>query len=113
MQWCHTVLTFHLQIDKGLLVALSCARVTFVPAFVLNFDPFEEQGGISMRDVGIEQGGASTEVLVLESELIFVVVVAVNRDLLLVPVDDHSSGGSEAAGQDAVILYDTGDVCIW
>lgn len=66
-----------------------------------------------MRDLGVEQGSASTKVLVLESKLIFVVVVAVNGDLLLVPVDHHSSGGSEAAGQDAVILDDTGDVCIW
>lgn len=112
MWWCHIVLTFHLQIDEGLLVALSCACVTFVPAFVLNFDPLEEQGSISMRDLGIEQGSASTEVLVLESKLIFVVVVAVNRDLLLVPVDHHSSSGSEAAGQDAVILDDACDICI-
>lgn len=107
------MLTFDVQVDKGLLVDLSCACVAFVPAFVLNFDPPKEQGGVSMRDVGIKQGGASAEVLVLETELIFAVVVAVNRDLLLVPVDDHSSSGPEAAGQDAVILDDTGNVRIW
>lgn len=50
---------------------------------------------------------------VLESELILVVVVAVNGDLLLVPVDHHSPSGSEAAGQDAVVRDDTGDIGIW
>lgn len=107
------MLTFHLQVDEGLLVALPCACVTFVPALVLNFDPPEQQGGISLRDVWIKQGGPSAEVLVLEPELVFVVVVAVNGDLLLVPVDHHGGGGSEAARQDAVILDDAGDVCIW
>lgn len=110
--WCRIVLTFHLQIDEGLLVALSRACITFVPALVLNFDPLEEQRGISMRDLDIKQGSTSTEVLVLESKLILVVVVAVNGDLLLVPVDHYRSSGSEAAGQDAVILDDTGDICI-
>lgn len=66
-----------------------------------------------MRDVRIEQASPSAEVLILESKLILVVVVAVNRDLLLVPVDHHSARGSEAAGQDAVIMDDTGDVGIW
>lgn len=63
-----------------------------------------------MRDVRVEQARPPAEVPVLESELILVVVVAVNRDLLLVPVDDHSPGGPEAAGQDAVVWDDTGDV---
>lgn len=66
-----------------------------------------------MRDVGVEQASPSAEVLVLESKLILVVVVAVNGDLLLVPVDHHSAGGSEATGQDAVVGDDTGDVGIW
>ena len=66
-----------------------------------------------MRDVRVEQASASTEVFVLESKLILVVVVAVNRDLLLVPVDHDGAGGSEAAGQDAVFRDDTGDVGIW
>lgn len=109
----NAVLTFHLQVDKHLLVALSCARVAFVPALVLNFDPPEEQGGIAIRDVGVEQAGPSTEVLVLEPKLIFVVVVAVDRDLLLVPVDYYGTSGSEATGQDAVIMDDTGDIGIW
>lgn len=66
-----------------------------------------------MRDVGVEQASPAAEVLVLESKLILVVVVAVNRDLLLVPVDHHSAGGSEATRQDAVIRDDAGDVGIW
>ena len=66
-----------------------------------------------MRDVRVEQTCPSTKVLVLESKLILVVVVAVNGDLLLVPVDYHRAGGSEAAGQDAVVLDDTGDISIW
>lgn len=66
-----------------------------------------------MKDVGVEQACPSTEVFVLQSKLILVVVVAVNRDLLLVPVDHHSAGGSEAAGQDAVIVDDTGDIGLW
>lgn len=45
------VLTFHLQVDKHLLVTLPCACVAFVSALVLNFDPPEEQGGIAMRDL--------------------------------------------------------------
>lgn len=108
-----TVLTFDLQVDKDLLVALPRARVTLVSALVLNFDPPEEQGGIAMRDVGVEQASPSAEVLVLESKLILVVVEAVDGDLLLVPVDHHSAGGSEAARQDAVVRDDTGDVGIW
>lgn len=65
-----------------------------------------------MRDVQVEQARPPAEVPVLESELILVVVVAVNGDLLLVPVDHHGPGGSEAAGQDAVVWDDTGDVGI-
>lgn len=113
LQMHHTGLTFHLQVDKQLLVALSCARVAFVSAFVLNFDPSEEQRGIAVRDVGVEQGCPSTEVLVLESKLVLVVVVTVDRDLLLVPVDDHCACGSEATGQDAVIVEDARDIGIW
>lgn len=113
MQCCQTVLTFDLQVDKDLLVALPRAGVTFVPALVLNFDPPEQQGGIAVRDVRVEQASPSAEVLVLESELVLVVVVAVNGDLLLVPVDHHSAGGSVAAGQDAVVRDDAGDVGIW
>lgn len=113
MQCRHVALTFHLQVDKDLLVALPRARVTLVPALVLNFDPPEQQGGIAVGDVGVEQAGPSTEVLVLESKLVLVVVVAVNGDLLLVPVDHHGACGPEAAGQDAVVGDDAGDVGIW
>lgn len=66
-----------------------------------------------MRDVGVEQASPSAEVFVLESKLVLVVVVAVNRDLLLVPVDHHSASGFEATGQDAVVKDDTGDIGIW
>lgn len=66
-----------------------------------------------MRDVRVEQTSPSTEVLVLESKLILVVVVAVDWDLLLVPVDHHCAGRSEATGQDAVVGDDAGDVGIW
>lgn len=51
--------------------------------------------------------------LVLESKLILVVVVAVDGYLLLVPVDHHSASGPEAAGQDAVVMDDAADVGIW
>lgn len=112
MQCCRIILTFDLQVDKDLLVFLPCARVTFVPAPVLNFDPPEEQGGIAVRDVWVEQAGPTAEVLVLESKLVLVVVVAVHGDLLLVPVDHHRAGGSEAAGQDAVVLDDTAHIGI-
>lgn len=78
----------------------------------MHFHPPEEQGGIALRDLRVEQASPSTEVPVLESKLILVVVVAMNRDLLLVPVDHHSPSGSEATGQDAVIRDDTGDVGI-
>lgn len=66
-----------------------------------------------MRDVGVKQARPTAEVLVLESKLVLVVVIAVDWDLLLVPVNDHSTGGSEAAGQDAVVRDDAGDVGIW
>lgn len=65
-----------------------------------------------MRYVGVEQARPSTEVFVLQSKLILVVVVAVNRDLLLVPMDHHSAGGSEAAGQYTFIMDDTGDISL-
>lgn len=106
-------LTFDLQVDKHLLAAFSRAGVALVAAPVLHFDPPEEQGCIALRDVWVEQTRPATELPVLESELILVVVVAVNGDLLLVPVDHHSPSGSEAAGQDAVIRDDTGDIGIW
>lgn len=107
------MLTFHLHVYKDLLISLSCARVALVPALVLHFDPPEEQGGITMRDLRVKQASPSTEVSVLEPKLVLVVVVAVYGDLLLVPVDHHSPSGSEAAGQDAVVRDDTGDVGIW
>lgn len=66
-----------------------------------------------MRDAGVEQARPATEVPVLESKLVLVVVVAVDGDLLLVPVDHHGASGSEAAGQDAVVREDTGDIGIW
>lgn len=106
-------LTFDLHVDKHLLAALPRAGVALVAAPVLHFDPPEEQGGIALRDVGVEQARPATEVPVLQSKLILVVVVAVNGDLLLVPVDHHSPSGSEAAGQDAVVRDDTGDIGIW
>lgn len=40
--------------------------------------------------------------LVLEPVLVFIVVVAMDGDLLLVPVDDDGPHGPEAAGQHAV-----------
>lgn len=49
-----------------------------------------------MRDLSIEQGRPSAEVFVLQSILVLVVVVAMDGDLLLVPVNDHSAGGPEA-----------------
>lgn len=48
------LLTLNLQVYKDFLVSLSCARVTFVPSLILNFDPPEEEGCIPMRDVGVE-----------------------------------------------------------
>lgn len=51
-----------------------------------------------MRDMRVEQACPSTEMLILQPKLILVVVVAVNRDLLLVPVDYHCAGGFKAAG---------------
>lgn len=110
---CKVLLTFHLQVDKGLLVALSCAGVTFVPALVLHFDSPEEQRGIAKWDLGVEQASPSTEVFVLKSKLVLIVVVAVHWDLLLVPVDHHGAGGSEAARQDAIIMDDTRDIGLW
>lgn len=105
-------LTSDIQVDKDLLVALSRAGVALVPALVLDFEPPQEQGGVAVRDLGVEQGRPSAEVFVLQSELVLVVVVAMDRDLLLVPVDHHGAGGPEAARQDAVVTDDTGDVGI-
>lgn len=51
-----------------------------------------------MRDLRVEQGRPSAEVFVLQSELVLIVVVAMDWDLLLVPVDHHRAGGPEAAG---------------
>lgn len=106
------ILTFHLQVDKHLLVALPRARVTFVPALVLNFDPPEKQGGVALRDVRVEQAGPAAEVLVLVPKLVLVVVVAVHGGLLLVPVDHHGADGPEAAGQEAVVRDDARHVGI-
>lgn len=105
-------LTSDIQVDKDLLVALSRAGVALVPALVLDFEPPQEQGGVAVRDLGVEQGRPSAEVFVLQSKLVLVVVVAMDRDLLLVPVDHHGAGGPEAARQDAVFADDTGDVGI-
>lgn len=112
-QYHGSTLTFHLQVDKHLLVAFPCTGVALVPAPVLNFHPPEEQGGIAVRDVRVEQACPSAEMLVLQPKLILVVVVAVDRDLLLVPVDYHGAGGFKAAGQDAVFRDDAGDISIW
>lgn len=90
------LLTFDIQGDKTLLVALSRAGVALVPALVLHLDPPQEQGGIAMGDLRVEQGRPSTEVFVLQSHLVLVVVVAMDGDLLLVPVDHHGAGGPEA-----------------
>lgn len=49
-----------------------------------------------MRDLSVEQGRPSTEVFVLQSKLVLVVVVAMDGDLLLVPVDHHSASGPVA-----------------
>lgn len=51
-----------------------------------------------MRDLRVEKGRPSTEVLVLQSELVLIVVVAMDWDLLLVPVDHHRAGGPETTG---------------
>lgn len=59
-----------------------------------------------MRDLRVEQGRPSTEVFVLQSELVLIVVVAMDWDLLLVPVDHHRASGPEATGQDAVFTDD-------
>ena len=107
------MLTFHLQVDKELLVALPRARVALVPALVLHLYPPEQQRCVAVRDLRVEQACPSTKVPVLESKLVLVVVIAVDGDLLLIPVDHHSPGGSEATGQDAVVRDDTGDVGIW
>lgn len=95
------------------MVAFPCACVALVPALVLNFNPLEKQWGVALRDVGVKQRRPAAEVLVLKSELIFVVVVAVNRDLLLVPVDYHCARGSKAAWQNTVFLDDASDVQVW
>lgn len=79
----------------------------------MHLDPPEEQGSVAVRDVAVEQARPAAEVPVLESKLILVVVVAVDGDLLLVPVDHHGASGPEAAGQDAVVRDDTGDIGIW
>lgn len=105
-------LTSDTQIDKDLLVALSRAGVALVPALVLHFDPPQEQGGVAMGDLRVEQGRPPTEVFVLQSELVLAVVVAVDGDLLLVPVDHHRAGGPEAAGEDAVFADDAVDAGI-
>lgn len=57
-----------------------------------------------MGDLGVEQACPSIEVLILQSILVLVVIVAVNRDLLFVPVDDYSTGGFKATGQHAVLM---------
>lgn len=66
-----------------------------------------------MRDLRVEQGRPSTEMFVLQSKLVLTVVVAMDWDLLLVPVDHHRAGGPVAAGEDAVFTDDAADVGIW
>lgn len=63
-----------------------------------------------MSDLRVEQGRPSTEVPVLQPKLVLTVVVAMDWDLLLVPVDHHGASGPEAAGQDAVFTHDAADV---
>lgn len=57
-----------------------------------------------MGDLGVEQACPSIEVLILQSILVLVVIVAVNRDLLFVPVDDHGTSGCKATGKHAVLM---------
>lgn len=57
-----------------------------------------------MGDLGVEQACPSIEVLILQSILVLVVIVAVNRDLLFVPVDDHGTSRFKATGKHAVLM---------
>lgn len=93
-----SLLTFHPQINKGFLVSLPGAGVALIPPLILDFNFPQHQRGISLCNLGIKQVRPATEVLVLEPVLVFIVVVAMDGDLLLVPVDDHGSRGSETAG---------------
>lgn len=95
------------------MAAFSRAGVALVAPPVLHLHPPEEQGSVAVRDVGVEQARPAAEVPILESKLVPVVVVAVDGDLLLVPVDHNSASGPEAAGQDAVVREDTGDIGVW
>lgn len=106
------LLTFDPQVNKGFLVSLLGAGVALVPPLILNFNFPQHQRGISLCDLGIKQVGPATEMLVLEAVLVLIVVVAVDRDLLLVPVDDHGSCGLETAGQHAVFIEQTCYMCI-
>lgn len=92
------LLTFDPQVNKGFLVSLPGAGVALIPPLILDFNFPQHQRGISLCDLGIKQVRPATEMLILEPVLVFIVVVAVDRDLLLVPVDDHGSRGLETAG---------------
>ena len=95
------------------MVALLGAGVALVAALVLHLDPPQQQRRVALQDVGVEEEGASAEVLVLQAELVLVVVVAVHGRLLLVPVDYHRAARTEAARQDAVLVHDARHVGLW
>ncbi len=106
------LLTFDPQVNERFLVSLPGAGVALVPPLILNFHFPQHQRGVSLCDLGIKQAGPAAEMLVLEAVLVFIVVVAVDGGLLLVPVDDHGSCGLETAGQHAVFIEQTCYVCI-
>jgi len=110
---CFILATFQRQVDKGLLVALLGAGVALVTALVLNLDPPQQQRGVALQDVGVEEAGAAAEVLVLQAVLVPVVVVAVHWRLLLVPVDHHGAAGPKAAGQDTILVHRARHVGLW
>lgn len=62
--------------------------------------------------MGVKQRSPTTEVFILKSKLVLLVVEAVDWDLLLVPVNNHRASGSEAAGQDAVFINQAGHIDI-
>lgn len=95
--WSRTV---HLQEDEDLHGPLVGPGVALVESLVLDGDPGQTEGGVSSKDLILEQRRPAPEGRVLGPELVSVVVEGVHVvfSFLLDPVDDQVPTGRKPAG---------------
>lgn len=96
--------------NKNQFISTGVAGVAPVGSLVLNFDPCQQQGGVSSGDLILEQRGSASEVLALVTQLVLVVIVTVGGAVCgcqAAPVDDDVRAAGDAAGQNAALAENT------